>query len=104
MNLPSFVFPYHLPLLWYTPLAVFTQTIPGEGGDWVVPEPFTLAFVFPELCVLVLGGSADLEAAASDAGAAVVVAPCVAGVLPSVCGVDVATDFSFFPLRLFFSL
>lgn len=28
MNLPDLVFPYQRPLLWYTPLSVFTQTLP----------------------------------------------------------------------------
>jgi hypothetical protein len=42
MNFPFFVFPYHLPPLWYTPLSRLTHTLPL---DWAAAISGSLAFV-----------------------------------------------------------
>src|SRR5689334_20947528 len=55
MNLPCLVFPYQRPALWYTPLSVFTQTIPGEGG---VCAALLVSELLAEARELRVGGSA----------------------------------------------
>jgi hypothetical protein len=73
MNFPCLVLPYHSPPLWYTPVEVFTQTL-----------PLACAAAISELeaagvaLLLVLAGAALFDAAgtiALDTGAAVLLEP-----------------------------
>jgi hypothetical protein len=81
MNFPCLVLPYHVPPLWYTPVEVFTQTL-----------PLACAAAISELeaagvaLLLVLAGAALFDAAgtiAFDTGAAVLLeaAGAVAGAI-----------------------
>lgn len=81
MNFPSLVLPYQRPPLWYTPLSVFTQTMPPDLAAAICEsEALALAAVFL-LLVLVVEGAIELE----EAGAAIELAGAAAG-----AGVDAA--------------
>lgn len=61
MNFPDFVLPYQRPLLWYTPVSVFTQTLPlalAAAISWAEGAPLDFVAVLAAAALPDEGGGA----------------------------------------------